>query len=297
MIKRTLYFGSPAYLSVKNEQLIVNYPDDKQSKSLSIEDIGILFLDHYQLTLTQPLLSKLLDKNVAVIACNEKHLPQGMFLNLDGHYTQQAHLSAQVEASQALKDRLWKQVVKQKIENQAALLEDQNNGSQNMHYWASQVKNGDPENMEARAAAYYWKKLFDENFKRGRFEDEPNHLLNYGYAILRAVVARALVGSGLHPSLGIHHHNKYNAYCLADDIMEPFRPFVDRLVLEITETEEDWEDLSWDIKSILLQIPTLDVGINKQRRPLMIAAQQSTASLAACFLKERKLLKLPEWLC
>jgi len=297
MIKRTLYFGSPAYLSVKNEQLIVNYPDDKQSKSLSIEDIGILFLDHYQLTLTQPLLSKLLDKNVAVIACNEKHLPQGMFLNLDGHYTQQAHLSAQIEASQALKDRLWKQVVKQKIQNQAALLEDQNNGSQNMHYWESKVKNGDPENMEARAAAYYWKNIFEEDFKRGRYEEGPNHLLNYGYAILRAVVARALVGSGLHPSLGIHHHNKYNAYCLADDIMEPFRPFVDRLVLEITETEEDWEDLSWDIKSILLQIPTLDVGINKQRRPLMIAAQQSTASLAACFLKERKLLKLPEWLC
>lgn len=296
MIKRTLYFGSAAYLSVKNDQLIVNYPDDQESKSLPIEDVGVVFLDHFQLTITQPLLSRLLDNNVALIACNERHLPQGMFLNLDGHYTQQAHLSAQIDATEALKDRLWKQVIRQKIENQAALLELKGSEVKNMKYWAYQVKNGDPENMEARAAANYWKNLFEDDFKRGRFEEGPNHLLNYGYAILRAVIARALVGSGLHPSLGIHHHNKYNAYCLADDMMEAYRPFVDQLVLEIIESESDWEDLSWDIKSILLQIPTLDVGLKKQRRPLMIAAQQTTSSLAACFLKESKSLKLPAWL-
>lgn len=296
MIKRTLYFGSAAYLSTKNEQLVVNYPDDKENKSLPIEDVGILFLDHFQLTITQPLLSKLLDNNVAVISCNERHLPQGMFLNLDGHYTQQAHLSAQIEASAALKGRLWKQVIKQKITNQAALLEEEKFLASNMQYWASQVKNDDVENMEARAAANYWSKLFDQEFKRGRYEDGINSLLNYGYAILRAVVARALVGSGLHPSLGIHHHNKYNAYCLADDMMEAYRPFVDRLVLQILSEEGVVEDLEWNIKQKLLQIPTLDVGMKKQRRPLMIAVQSTTSSLAACFLKESKSLKLPTWL-
>ncbi|MAC94987.1 MAG: subtype II CRISPR-associated endonuclease Cas1 [Flavobacteriales bacterium] len=297
MIKRTLYFGSAAYLSVKNEQLIVNYPEDKETKSLPIEDIGILFLDHYQLTITQPLLSNLLDNNVAVISCNERHLPHGMFLNLDGHYTQQAHLSAQIEATEAVKDRLWKQVIQHKISNQASLLADCEIENTNMQYWAKQVKNGDPENMEARAAANYWRKLFDVEFVRGRYDDLPNSLLNYGYAILRAVVARGLVGSGLHPSLGIHHHNKYNAYCLADDLMEAYRPFVDRLVLQVLEEDGGaGEELNMGHKKQLLQIPTLDVMIRNKRSPLMIAVQQSTSSLAACFLKESKSLKLPTWL-
>lgn len=298
MIKRTVYFGNPAYLSMNKQQLVVNYPKVEEAKTVPIEDLGIVFLDHPQITITQPLISKLLDYNVALITCNERHLPQGLMLNLDGHHTQQAQLAAQIEARAALKDRLWKTVIQQKIYNQAAVLKLTGASIENMNYWAGQVKNGDPDNYEGRAAAHYWKTVFVdyiEGFTRGRFEAAPNSLLNYGYAILRAVVARSLVGSGLHPSLGIHHHNKYNAYCLADDIMEPYRPYVDQLVLKILGDEEGEVELSWDVKSILLTIPTLDVIINQKRKPLMLAVQQTTASLAACYLKERKKLKLPVW--
>lgn len=295
MIKRTLYFGNPAYLSLKNQQILISYPDNREPAKAPIEDTGIVILDNSRITITQPLISNLLDNNIALITCNEKHMPQGMLLNLDGHHTQQAHLTAQIKTSRALKDRLWKQIICQKIKNQATLLKEKGEDFKNMNYWASQVTNGDPENYEGRAAANYWKKLFHSEFIRGRFEEGPNILLNYGYAILRAIVARSLVGSGLHPSFGIHHHNKYNAYCLADDIMEAYRPYVDRLVLEIIASEEDWEDLPRDIKAILLTIPTLDVFITKKRSPLMIAVQQTTASLVKCYMKNEKKLKLPEW--
>ena len=299
MIKRTLYFGSPAYLSTTKQQLVVKYPNPAEaSKSASIEDVGIVILDHPQITISQPLISNLLHNNVALISCNERHLPQGLMLNLDGHHTQQAQLSAQIEATQALKDRLWKSIIQHKIINQAGILKLVGQSTENMNYWSSQVKNGDPKNHEGRAAANYWKTVFIdyiEGFTRGRFEAEPNALLNYGYAILRAIVARSIVGSGLHPSLGIHHHNKYNAYCLADDLMEPYRPYVDQLVLEIIESEDDWSELTVEIKSKLLTLPTLDVVVNKKRKPLMLAVQQTSASLAACYLKERKKLKLPEW--
>lgn len=299
MIKRTLYFGSAAYLKTSKNQLVVNYPEDDKERTMPIEDIGIVILDHYQITISQPLITQLLYNNIALISCNERHLPHGLMLNLEGHYTQQAHLTAQMNSTDAQRNRLWKEVIQRKIRNQACLLDEVGVKSDNMKYWESQVKAGDPANLEGRAAAYYWKNLFEDHldgFTRGRFEDGPNKLLNYGYAILRAVVARALVGSGLHPSIGIHHHNQYNAYCLADDVMETYRPFVDRLVVEIMQTEEIGEELDWNLKKILLQIPTLDVMMNKKRSPLMVAVQQSTSSLASCFLKERKNLKLPEWL-
>ncbi len=298
MIKRTLYFGNPAYLSTSKQQLVVNYPKVEESKTVPIEDLGVVILDHAQITISQPLIGKLLGNNVALITCNDRHLPHGLMLNLDGHHTQQAQLAAQIDATAALKDRLWKTIIQRKIQNQAAVLKLTGQPVENMQYWASQVKNGDPENYEGRAAAHYWKTVFIdyvEGFTRGRFEAEPNALLNYGYAILRAIVARSLVGSGLHPSLGIHHHNKYNAYCLADDIMEPYRPYVDQMVLQILEEEGAVTELSWGIKQVLLTIPTIDVMINKTRKPLMLAVQQTTASLAACYLKERKQLKLPEW--
>ena len=167
-----------------------------------------------------------------------------------------------------------------------------------MEAWAKDVKSGDSDNLEARAAAYYWKNLFSsfgiENFVRGREEAPPNNLLNYGYAILRAIIARALVGSGLLPTLGIHHHNRYNAYALADDIMEPYRPFVDRKVLEIMKNGIDFTELNRDIKGTLLTIPTMDVIINGQRSPLMIAASTTTASLAKCFSGESRKLIFPE---
>lgn len=294
MIKRTLYFGNECYLSTQNQRLVVRYPNSEEVKTVPIEDIGVMLLDHYRLTITSTLLNKLLGNNVAVITCDAQHLPLGMFLNLNGHTLQQEHFAHQIAVTPAKKDRLWKQVIQSKIKNQAVLLEKQGIPILNMNRWVKQVKNGDPENLEARAASYYWKHLFGSMpFVRERFGDAPNGLLNYGYTILRGVVARALMGSGLLPTLGIHHHNKYNAYCLADDIMEPYRPFVDQIVLGLVDQRA--EELNKDNKQQLLQIPVLDVLINQQKSPLMVAVQQTTASLQQCYAGKRKTLKLPHF--
>lgn len=292
MIRRTLYFGNEAYLNTQKQQLVVRYPNSKESKTVPIEDIGVVIIDHYRITFTSTLLHLLLANNVAVITCDAQHLPVGMFLNLNGHTLQQEHFAHQIATTPAQKDRLWKQVIQAKITNQAALLKQQGIAVLNMMRWVKQVKNGDPQNLEARAASYYWKHIIGtEKFVRHRFGTAPNGLLNYGYTLLRGVVARALVGSGLLPTLGIHHHNRYNAYCLADDIMEPYRPFVDQLVLSLVERGE--ENLTQESKQVLLNIPTLEVMINQQKSPLMFAVQQSTASLQQCYTGVRRTLKLP----
>ncbi|MDR0744884.1 MAG: type II CRISPR-associated endonuclease Cas1 [Mediterranea sp.] len=308
MIKKTLYFGNPAYLSLTNNQLVIKLPEVEKSDSLPesfkeqaartipTEDIGVMILDHKQITVTQGLLENLLENNCAVITCNSKRMPIGLLLPLCGNTTQNERFKDQIEASLPLKKQLWQQTIKQKIENQAAVLKQTRNETvKNMQIWANNVKSGDPDNYEARAAAYYWKSLFPDilNFTRDREGAPPNNLLNYGYAILRAIVARSLVSSGLLPTLGIHHHNKYNAYCLADDIMEPYRPFVDKLIIEIIEEWGCPEDLTTEIKSKLLGIPVLDVKINGKCSPLMIAVGQTTASLYKCFNGEQRKISYP----
>lgn len=299
MIKRTLYFGNDAYLHLKQKQLVISYPDeDKPAKTVPVEDIGVVILDAFRLTLSLTLVSKLIENNVALITCDDKHMPQGMMLNLNGHTLQQERFRNQLNISVPLKKNLWQQTVQSKIMNQAALLAKQGYDVENMHYWASQVSSGDPKNYEGRAAAYYWKNLFNDHtdgFVRGRFESEPNNLLNYGYAILRATVARSLVGSGLLPTLGIHHHNKYNAYALADDIMEPYRPFVDQLVLELLDLFDQIDQLRPEIKLELLKIPAIDVLIDGKRSPLMGAVQQTTSSLAACYEGGIRKIKYPDF--
>ena len=299
MIKRTLYFGNNAYLHTKDQQLIVEFADkDKELATVPIEDIGVVILDAHRLTISQNLITNLLGNNVALITCDKKHMPQGMMLNLDGHNIQQEKFKEQINASEPLKKNLWQQTVKQKIRNQAALLGKLGLDSENMTYWERSVNSGDTMNYEGRAAAFYWKKVFEDHindFKRGRFEGEPNNLLNYGYTILRAVVARSLVASGLLPTMGINHHNKYNAYCLADDIMEPYRPFVDEIVLEKIKTENDINELTTEIKRRLLVIPTIDIMIDGNKSPLMVGMQRTTASLSACFAGVSRKLIYPEF--
>ncbi len=302
MIKRTLYFGNPAYLRCRDEQLVLELPEasmlpeKERTKTIPIEDIGVVVLDHSQITISHHLMHRLLENNAAFIVCDDKHLPTGLMLNLNGNTLQQERFDAQLNASVPLKKQLWAQTIETKILNQAAVLKTRGVKTDNMLHWVSSVKSGDSENHEARAAAYYWQHLFGDeaDFKRGREEDPPNNLLNYGYAVLRAITARSLVGSGLLPTQGIHHHNRYNAYCLADDIMEPYRPWVDKLVLQIIDEKKTSEELTKEIKSILLTIPTVDVTINNQKSPLMIAMQQTTASLARCFLGEARKITYPE---
>lgn len=290
MIKKTLYFGNPAYLSLKLEQLVIKtqrQEDDGESltRTIPIEDVGVVVLDHRQITVTQGVMEKLLENNCAVITCDSRHLPVGLLLPLVGNTVQNERFRSQIDSSLPLRKQLWQQTIQAKIANQAAVLEYSTSRRHgNMLVWVSQVKSGDSDNVEARAATYYWKTIFPErpDFLRGQFEDDPNGLFNYGYAVLRAVVARSLVMSGLLPTLGIHHHNRYNAYCLADDIMEPYRPYVDRLVLDII-AEDGTLSLTQSAKLRLLSIPVLDVEIDGHTSPLMVAVSTTTASLAKCF--------------
>lgn len=300
MIKRTLCFSNPAYLSLRNAQLVIRIEkqDDSPERqtTVPIEDIGIVVLDHQQITITHGAIAALLDNNAAVVTCDKRHLPVGLMLPLEGHTVQSERFRDQINASLPLRKQLWQQTVQQKILNQAALLRELHNAETgNMLHWAADVRSGDSTNLEGRAAAYYWKMMFPDldDFTRERYGDEPNAFLNYGYAILRATVARALVSSGLLPTLGIHHHNRYNAYCLADDIMEPYRPYVDRLVVQTMQLYPDISEVTTDIKRNLLTIPTLDVVIGGQRSPLMVAVSQTTASLARCFAGEARKITYP----
>jgi CRISPR-associated protein Cas1 len=277
---------------MKDRQLVVDIPaiegkQDAQKAFIPVEDIGVLMLDNYQITITHTLLNALLENNSAVITCNHKHMPSGMLLPLEGNTLQSERYVNQINASIPLKKQLWQQTVQSKIGNQTAVLQKLKVDIEPMLYFRSSVKSGDPQNYEGRAAAYYWKNIFNgvlsDDFVRGRFEDDPNNLLNYGYAVLRAVVTRSLVASGLLPTLGIHHHNRYNAFCLADDIMEPYRPFVDMVVLDIVNDYDDVSELTTEIKSRLLVIPAMDVTIDGKSSPLMLATSRTAASLYDCF--------------
>lgn len=312
MIKKTLYFGNPAYLSLRMGQMVIKLPEVETDSNLPdqikkqaeitkpIEDIGVVVLDNRRITITQGLLESLLENNCAVITCDSHSLPVGLMLPLYGNSTQNERFRDQLDASQPLKKQLWQQTIKMKISNQAAALATcTGKNSPTMLRWADDVRSGDPDNVEGRAAAYYWKNLFAgidglEDFTRSGEGEAPNNLLNYGYAILRAIVARALVSSGMLPTLGIHHHNRYNAYCLADDIMEPYRPYVDELVYSIVKDKGiNNLDLSKEIKAQLLSIPTLDVVIGGKRSPLMVAVTQTTASLYKCFTGELRRIAYP----
>lgn len=318
MIKRTLYFGNPAYLSCKYNQLIVNTRNDQTeipfielseidkryesrkdlSKSIPVEDIGIVIIDHYGVVLSHYLLNTLLENNCAVVFCNMQHLPAGMLLNLDGNSLQSEKFRNQIHASVPLKKQLWQKTIQAKINNQAELLRLKGKNVNVMLRWAKQVRSGDPENVEAVAAQHYWKNIFPNrlDFIRTRMGPNPNNLLNYGYAILRAITARSLSGSGLLPTLGIFHRNKYNAYCLADDIMEPYRPFVDAIVCNITNDGEEQPELTPDVKKNILEIATNDVLINGEKSPLMVAMQRTTASLSKCFDGKLKQINYPEFI-
>ena len=295
MIKRTLYFGQAAYLSLRDGQLLVRLPAEECSCSIPIEDIGVLILDHQQISITHGLMNALEVHKCALITCSASHMPSGLFLPLDAHSLQSERFQTQIEATLPLKKQLWQQTVRMKIQNQARVLEEIYAQPQaNMLAWVKQVRSGDPDNLEARAAAYYWANLFPSlpKFTREREESAPNALLNYGYALLRAAVARSLVSVGLLPTLGIHHHNRYNAYCLADDIMEPYRPYVDKFVQEIYEREYP-ERLTKDIKHRLLTLMEQDVVIDGITHPLSIATSLTASSLVRCFEGSSKQIDYP----
>ena len=307
MVKRTLCFSNPAYLSLKNGQLEIKLPEVEKSnlpekikfdsvRSIPVEDIGMVILDNKQISITHAAIEALTENHSAILTCDDRHMPQGLLLPLNGNTLQSERYQDQIRATLPLKKQIWQQTIQQKIRNQASVL-SRINGIEvgNMLVWASSVKSGDSDNMEGRAAAYYWRNLFPDNPQFTRNRDEPgiNALLNYGYAILRAVIARALVASGLLPTLGIHHHNKYNAYCLVDDIMEPYRPYVDELVLEVIRNRGINSIIDIETKRDLLGIPVLDTILDGERKPLMISASDTAASLNKCYSGEIRKVKYP----
>jgi len=294
MIKRVLCFENPARLSLKLAQMVVELQD--VTRTLPIEDIGVVILDHKQITITHALIDALLANNVAIVTSNDKHLPVGLMLPLDGNTLQSERFRAQIDASEPLKKQMWQQTIVAKILGQAHVLGTQLIEHNNMLKWAKDVRSGDTENMEARAAAFYWRNMFEKDaFIRDPQGLPPNNLLNYGYSIVRAMMARALVGAGLLPTLGIHHHSRYDAYCLADDIMEPYRPFVDLKVLEMWKKGGITSDISSDQKRDLLGVTTMDVNISGHRSPMMLAIQTTAQSVQKCYSGATRKIIYPDW--
>jgi CRISP-associated protein Cas1 len=298
MIKRTLYFGNPAYLRLKDKQLNIETSLDDESKIIAIpvEDIGIIIIDNSQITLTSGLLQALQENNTAVITCDYRHMPQSLLLPIEGNSIQQERYDNQLAASEPLKKQLWQQTVIQKIKNQAATLNNLLLKSDYLIPLHKNVKSGDSDNCEATAAVYYWQTIFKHvnGFVRHREGPPPNNFLNYGYSILRGTMARSIVAAGLLPTLGIFHRNRYNAYCLADDLMEPYRPYVDEIVYAMVNEFGTVKEMQKEHKAILLKIPAMDVLLDGEKSPLMLATQRTAVSLVKCFEGVQRKLLYPE---
>lgn len=291
MIKQTLFFATPVRLSLKNCQLVISWKDSAEVITRPIEDLGCVVLENQMINITLPLLNELVRNNVAVILCDNKQMPKAMLQGLDANATQAESLKYQLAATEPMKKQAWKQIIESKIKNQAALLSSIGKCGEVLKPFYSNVKSGDSDNREGLAAREFWKELLGRGFRRERKGIPPNDLLNYGYSILRAVTARALLGSGLLPNLGLFHKSRYNAFPLADDVMEPYRPYVDQIVFSLYR--QGITGLNKDSKSAILHLLSCDVKIGKVQRPLQIALTITTASLVKYLAGETKKLTLP----
>lgn len=292
MIKQTLMFTSPVSLSLKDQQMVITFKDNKDTVTRPIEDIGFVIIENEQVCISVPLLNELADNNVSVVFCDKKMMPKTMLMTLEGNTTQQESYKYQIDASVPMKKNVWKQLVESKIRNQALLLNKVGKNGDALKPYYMNVKSGDTDNREGAAAREYWGSIFDEGFRREREGLPPNNLLNYGYTILRAAVARVLIGSGLYPAFGVFHRNRYNAFPLADDVMEPYRPFVDEIVYHLYYDGAVCE-LDNQSKGKLLRVLFSDVKMGKVIRPLENALSLTTASLLRMYKGETDKLSLP----
>lgn len=303
MIKRTIYIGNPARLSVKNRQLLIsrsgNNGSESQVNTIPIEDIGMVVADHPQVVFTHSVITCLQENNAVILWCGTNHMPVSMSLPVTANDTYTEKVRYQLEASEPLKKQLWKQTVTAKIQNQAMLLRTLGQKTLILDKMLPRINSGDPENYEGQAAAIYWNALLTAyGVNRGRYDGGPNALFNYGYAILRAVIARSLIGSGCLLMLGIHHTNKYNAFCLADDIMEPYRPVVDQYIYRYLPLRLNQDEvLTHEDRAHLLHVPAIDISIQGKTSPLMVGAQRTTASLAKCYQGTARKILYPDLIC
>ena len=294
MLKQTLLFSNPFHLSTHNRQLVAKDKVTAEERTIPMEDIGFIVFEHPQITFTQAVMQLLSENNSAVIFCDTYYMPSSMLLHLETNQIQAEMFKNQINCGVALKNQLWKQTVQAKIYNQAYLLKKEKTTYKELLNLVKVVTSGDKKNTEGWAARIYWPKLMGKAFRRLPEGDAPNFLFNYGYAILRAATARALSGTGLLPTLGIFHRNRYNAYALADDIMEPYRPYVDQIVLDIVKKTPNLNKLTKEMKKSLLEILTMDVEFKSIKRPLMVGLSQTTSSLAKCFAGEKRKLEYPK---
>lgn len=292
MIKQALMFTNPVSLSLKDQQMVITFKDNKDTVTRPIEDLGFVIIENPMVSITIPLLNELADHNVSVVFCDKKLMPKTMLMTLDGNSTQQESYKYQIDASIPTKKNVWKQLVESKIKNQSLLLNKVSKNGDVLKPYYMNVKSGDTDNREGAAAREYWNRLFGSGFKRERDGLPPNSLLNYGYTILRAAVSRALIGSGLYPAFGVFHRSRYNAFPLADDVMEPYRPFVDEIVYHLY-IDDAVRELDSQAKSKLLRSLFSDVKIGKVTRPLEVALSLTTASLLKMFKGETDKLSLP----
>ena len=293
MLKRTIIVTSPSRLTLKNGQLVCTcISDDTDVKTAPVEDIGIVIVENQRATLSVPLISALAANNASVVFCDSHFMPSSVTMSLCSNATQSEMLKAQVSATEATNNRLWKQIIEAKIKNQASLLGKLGKDSNVLKPYYSNVKSGDADNREGIAARLYWKELFGSDFSRERDGGAPNNMLNYGYSILRTAVVRALLGSGLNLGFGIFHRNKYNPMPLADDVMEPFRPFVDEIVYELVCNGEI--ELTTEVKSFIVDVLSCDTVFDNNKRPLQVGLSMTTASLGRCYLEKQKKLSLPK---
>jgi CRISPR-associated protein Cas1 len=292
MIKRIVAITQPSYLSLKNSQMVIKQ-DDEIKEQIAVEDIGVIILEHSAILTTQPLIIACSKNNTIIVFCDEKHLPYSTILPIaEGNNLHQKILKQQLSISEPKRKNLWQQVVKQKILNQAQILKKHHKNSQKLLHLSTEVKSGDATNREAVAAKYYWTELFGKNFVRDVDLEGINQILNYGYSLIRASIARAIVAGGLHPSVGIFHHNQYNALCLADDLMEPFRPWVDDITYHFYQQNKDLK-LTMDIKSKFMLLLSDEVSIDSKITPLMVGMHYFIANLKRCYIGEDKKLIFP----
>jgi CRISPR-associated protein Cas1 len=296
MIKRIIDISEPAYLHITNSQLLID-KNEKTIASIPIEDLAIVVLENSQIVITQALIIACQKSNVALIFCDEKHLPYSLLLPIsEGNTLHNKILRQQVEMGKPAKKRLWKQIVNHKINHQIKTLEKAGKSIVQLQRLNTKVKAGDPENIEAQAAKKYWGLLFGNEFRRNINEPGINGLLNYGYAIMRAMIARAIVGGGLHPALGVFHQNQYNGLCLADDLMEPLRPWVDWLVYNFaTRSEVSKLEVNSETKQLLLGLPACKVNYEKRKMPLMNACHYMVADFKRAIENHRYKISYPQW--
>lgn len=298
MLRKTYYIENPAALSIELEQLVIQLGADRR-ETRPLDDAGMVVIDNHQVTLTSPLLQGLARNQVGLVVCDQKHMPAGIWLPLSGHIQTGGRTRAQLEAGKPLNKKLWQITVKAKIANQARVLRQFGRPTATLERLAQSVRSGDTTNSEATAAAYYWKHWLTDrpDFRRDPDGEPPNHLLNFGYAVLRSMTARYLIGSGLWPVYGMFHVNMYNVFPLADDVMEPYRPIVDILVANLVESNPDAAldvFMSRETRTSLLSIAFVDVDMGETTRPLQNALQQTCASLAKAYEeKEAQLLTYP----